>query len=255
MSRYSDEQVIAAIDAAPPLVREVLRDMKTSQIIGSIGTSYHLHIDLIGKLSALNRDLLIGLTSPAEVLGELIMAGVDTETAKNILKELNEKIFMPVQAAMKAGSEKETSSQGTPAPMRIEADIPPPTPPTTTPTDARPVAETPSVPAAVSTPQQTPEPPMPTQHTAYAAQGTPQQGAAWHPAASVHVFVPSHPSPHANVPPNLPGQEAPVPVQTTQPIAAPVPKETQTPLIQAASQTQDAPLTKQYSIDPYREPI
>lgn len=254
MSRYSDEQVIAAIDAAPPLVREVLRDVKTSQTIGSIGTSYHLHIDLIGKLSQLNRDLLIGLTSPAEVLGELIMAGIDTDTAKNILKELNEKIFMPVQAAMKTSAQNGALPQGTVPPMQVEAAILPQTPPAA-PVDAVPMTEAAAQPIAVPTPQQATGPSMPSQHAVYASQETPPPGATWHPAASVHVFVPSHSASRTDVPVNLPGQEIAVPKQPVPPAPAPAPQEIPTPSTQPVSPASSAPLAKQYSNDPYREPI
>lgn len=260
MSRYTDEQIIAAIDNAPEPVRSVIRDIETSRTIGSIGKTYGIHIDTIGKVAELNRNLLIGLMSPAEVLGELIMAGVDTDTAKNILKELNERIFMPVQAKMRLGS--------TPPPVTSVSRNP-------SQEGARPIADPPHLDlgtrpqasflphesAVVAPATQEAEPAhgptiMPAPHNAFTVDTQTHPPEEWRPTAAINAPLQSaqtgHVSPVLTEESHLSisAQEPPTsdPLQAARgPVPAILPGQELRPL--------STPLIKERENDPYREPI
>lgn len=256
MSHYSDEQVIAAIDAAPAAVRSAIGNVKTSQIVADIGAAYKLHIDVIGKLSQLNRNMLIGLSSPAEVLGELIMSGVDTEAAKKILSDLNARIFVPVQESIRsvgatAAAAQEQRVLQVPSLSSEDLGIAPLEAAKTQPVEAvpQPAAETTPVPAQPYQPASDSPAPLPTQHAVFASQpGQPAQG-PWQPAASVHVFVPSH---QPNPTPTLPGSPEPVPVAPASLSQVPAPAAPSMPTPSAETAT---PIVKERVTDPYREPI
>ncbi|HEX5774474.1 MAG TPA: hypothetical protein VFY28_00715 [Candidatus Paceibacterota bacterium] len=146
--RYTDEEIIRAIDSAPPAVRSAVSSAKTARTIADIGSQYKLHIDVIGTLAQLNRNMLVGLMSPAEVLGELVYKDVPAEAAKGILTELNKRIFVPIQQQIRSGEET------TPAPARMEF---PTAPAPLTPRDVRqetvPAPPAPAVPNVPALPE------------------------------------------------------------------------------------------------------
>jgi hypothetical protein len=130
----SDEQILSALDTAPAAVREAASSVTTVKLVGSFIQKYGLHVDTVGKIAELNRALLLGFTSPAEFLGELVLAGVDANTARKIIGELNEKIFMPVQQQMRgSGASRPPMSKpqepATPPPVQESSapvQMPPP---------------------------------------------------------------------------------------------------------------------------------
>lgn len=123
--RYTDEEVIRAIDAAPLAVRDTISSGQTARTIADIGSQYKLHIDVIGTLAQLNRNMLIGLMSPAEVVGELVYSDVSAEAAKSILGDLNRRIFIPLQEQMRKGDIPEPAEKLVVSPI---APLPPPAP-------------------------------------------------------------------------------------------------------------------------------
>lgn len=115
MNTISREDLIRALDNAPQIVQDAATSPDTLQLIGSFQQMYGLHVDVVGKIAELNRNLLLGLTSPAEFLGELVLGGIDANTAQKIIAELNDKIFVPVQKQMReAGSAAAAPMSGPP---------------------------------------------------------------------------------------------------------------------------------------------
>jgi len=133
MPNFPKEQVIKAYQDAPALVRETFNSEDTVATIRDIRTRYNLHIDTAGTLGENVGYMLLGLLSPSEFFGEMVLAGVDQETAKGILDALNTRIFMPLRDRIMNGGARPTKTppisytQGSsPRPNEEQLDIPPP---------------------------------------------------------------------------------------------------------------------------------
>ncbi len=90
-----------AFNAAPRPLRSFIIDGKLQEAVKSIVTARKLHVDIGGVLEDGASQMLVGLISPAELLGELILAGVEGETAKTILEDLNTQIFIPIRESIR----------------------------------------------------------------------------------------------------------------------------------------------------------
>lgn len=71
--------------------------------IASIGMSKNLHIDQIGTVAELNRNMLLGLIKPQEFLDGLIEARISEKDAREIITSINDKIFLPLHAEVRGG--------------------------------------------------------------------------------------------------------------------------------------------------------
>lgn len=265
MISLTNEQIIAAIDSAPILVQEALRGGETAKIIAGIGVAHHLHIDQIGSLAQINRNLLIGLVAPAEMYGELIEIGVSADEARQIMAEINEKIFVPLRERVRNDSPEATA----PTPKPQAAAVAPPQPSTA------PVPFISPTPERVPTAPLTPTPSMTqTPHTQVFASTGGWPGAPagnWQPAAAVHVYVPGPAPVHATIPP---APVAPQPLPNPEPLlptiveiahpdphpipVSPAPRPTPLPPANLPGAPTDEPsvqpIEKSYVADPYREP-
>jgi hypothetical protein len=99
---YSNDELIKLMDTAPLPVQQTIESKETVAIISGLGTRFGLHIDVIGKVAALNVQMLLGLVGPEEFLKELIAAGVSDKDARQIMTEINQKIFVPLREKMKS---------------------------------------------------------------------------------------------------------------------------------------------------------
>jgi len=104
MKNYSNQDLIQFINQAPPLIQERISNINTALEIAVIGKSKKLHIDQIGKLAELNRNMLLGLIGPDEFLKELVASGVSDADVKQIMTEINQKIFVPLREQMRSGA-------------------------------------------------------------------------------------------------------------------------------------------------------
>ncbi len=263
---YTDEQIIAAIDAAPVPVQETLRSSDTNKALADIGAAHNLHIDQIGDLAEINRNLLVGLVAPAEMYGELVEIGVSADEARQIMSEINTKIFVPLREKMRSSTEDSPTTA--PAPLPKPAPV----------SQAQPLPQYPAAPLQQEhvtrplsglAPQVAPPAllsPAPHTQVFTPASGWPGAPAGnWQPAAAVHVYVPGpapvHPqmvapaTPPAQQPIYTPASVEELPIQptrqpeqvvrTVRPIPAPPPNLPGT--------TPERPLEKNYVADPYRE--
>lgn len=128
MRKYSDQEVIERIQEAPPSVREVVEDLTTVRTIATIGKNYGLHIDQIGVLAELNRNLLIGLVSPREFHRNLLEAGIPDSAARSIMAEINRKIFIPLRDKMQHSGISTPITTVPPPPPSYGERPPPPLP-------------------------------------------------------------------------------------------------------------------------------
>lgn len=289
---YSESDVDAAFEQAPELVQDALSGGSATDFIVAAQTRYGLHIDTVGQLSHMVRDMLVGLLLPAEFYDGLIDLRIEPATAQRILTDVNAEVFVPLRLEMQKQGITQTMPVRTPTPPQVReplVPVPSPVPETAFP---QPVPQTPS-PAPVPTqpvPQTFSAPQQPAQYDQTQWPGHP--GANWQPAAAVHVYVPAggyvstqpgmNPPQTYSAPQPVPVQEpiiqAPVSAypQPTPVVATPVPTYTPTapeatppqqvpmptparplppPPMNLPGTTPPTPLEKIRSNDPYREPV
>jgi len=268
-----EETVATVLKTLPAPIREYVVAKKYEAVVSNLTKKYALHIDQAATLERNVLFLLLGVTTPDEFSESLESeAGIQKEQVYNIIGDLNEQIFVPLQQGVR---EDKGSS-----------DVPLP------PKEARPAEEAPVPLAAAPAPE--------------ALSSLPPKSALPRPAApapaTVAAVAPSRPSvlpPAQTLPAPKPSinklqgwrsDEKPVPAQAPTPgpaekpvtfeqTPAPVPmKATPTPgeiistppvsrtappppnlpgvvAPSAPIQKPSVPLTKAYAADPYREPI
>lgn len=252
------EQVLNAYNNAPAIVRAVFNADLTTQIIVGMRAKFQLHIDSAGILGKEVGYLLLGLTDPNKFIDHLKSQNFSEQTVNEIVKEVNQKIFVPLREEMRKGS---SAAAQPPRPARptlqpvvrpvggnpISTNVPLPVRPTAQ-GQVRQPANEPFVPrpsarpdlrsvlnAVTAKPAQSPVPSA----SADALVGSPTEivGAA-------SRLLEDHEEPHIEFkkitpPANLPGVVQPLVPTVPKPIPPPTPK----------------PIIKEYSSDPYREPI
>ncbi len=102
---YSKDDILKSFKEAPEAVRKMLSSVELADIISEIAEKNSLSDDVMVKIAEYNRNLLLGLTSPAEVLGNFIFAGIPAKAAQEILEELNQKVFIPTHKEVTAGKQ------------------------------------------------------------------------------------------------------------------------------------------------------
>lgn len=187
MRSYSNEEILSLVDRAPSLIQAALSDLNNIRTITAAGKKYQLRIDQIGLLADLYRNTLLGLVSPNDFYQELVRGGLNDISARAIISEINEKIFVPLRAQMKAQAQGQAPQQATLLVQNQQAARPsiPSAPP-----QARP---------SVPMPQGAARPPMPPNPS--------------RPVASTPQAQTSHPAPQAPLPVNV----APLPPKATMP--------------------------------------
>ncbi len=135
---YSEEEILKSFQSAPAPVKEILTSTKLVDLIFDMIKENSLPTNKSILIAQYNRNLLLGLSSPAEVLGNLILSGIPAEKAQKILEELNQKIFIPTREKMLHGNlpgqnikheEALTETEGVPHPAEQVAtplQVPPP---------------------------------------------------------------------------------------------------------------------------------
>lgn len=95
------EQVLAAYNSAPDFVRAVFNDEKTTQVVIELRARFQLHVDNAGLLGKGVGHMLLGLISPDEFFKDLIEAKIPEKDAREIMTEINQKIFVPLREEMR----------------------------------------------------------------------------------------------------------------------------------------------------------
>ncbi|CAN5708977.1 hypothetical protein BH11PAT2_BH11PAT2_08570 [soil metagenome] len=103
MELISKEQILAALKKAPPLIREAFGSDETMATILKIQKRYNLHADVLGAVSEELGNLLLGLIDPATFFTRIQERGVNDESAKSIVDDINREIFVPLQKKIKDG--------------------------------------------------------------------------------------------------------------------------------------------------------
>jgi len=90
------------LNNVPPQVKQYLQSAAYPQIMRSVIEKYGMHLDTAKKVETETTLLLIGLVSPSEYEKKLVdQAGVTEEQAKDIAKDMNEKVFKPIVQSYK----------------------------------------------------------------------------------------------------------------------------------------------------------
>lgn len=255
MKHYTGQEIEDAIKRAPKFIQdEISSGEDTAIIIAGIGRLFGLHIDVVGLIAELNRNMLLGLVSPEEFLKELIAAKVPEKDAREIMAEINQKIFVPLRDEMRKGPmpalepEKsavlpQSSKQPAPATPTISAVPSPQVPAIPRILVPAPPVRKPALRDVLASVMKTP----PTSAPTVAIPPSVPQKAVSIPIPAPAVAIPPTP-PRAAPPENLPG--APRAPQTA-PIAPAPESRTEPPKPPVAPVAPPKP----YSIDPYREPV
>ncbi len=130
--------------AAPPVVQDAVTSPTTQQVIDELGKQYILHVDVIGLLVKLTTYMLLGYVRPEESLQELRAAGITDQQARQIIDEINKKIFIPLLEKMRTETGAQPvapkpvmSAQQKPQPITPTAPTPPISPPPGAPVPSR----------------------------------------------------------------------------------------------------------------------
>lgn len=255
-----DDAVKFVMEGLPKPVRDFITSDERVKISQELSSKYHLHADQAGEFERAYLHMLLGVATPEDFVSALRKADLDQETINGLAADVNTKVFIPLR-------EKERQATQTPPLPAKPAPLPPPA------LDYQPAAVTlpgspvpAPMPAPVTAPivaavAPTPEPMAPQQHFVHTMPHT-QQQPGWHPAAAVHIFVPTHGTPMQGSAPiqQTPVQEAPV-YNASYSEPAPI----QTPIVPAQpvyANPEPAPIPpppvaihKDYTADPYREPV
>lgn len=219
----------------PKVVRDFLTSAERDKVVLDLTNKYHLHADQAGEFERAFILMLLGVERPEEFVASLSATGLTSDVINGLASDLNERVFIPLRnAELKPPAQKPQKPDPLPPPS-IEYQPPQNLPGSSAPVPvAVPVVST-ATPAVV---------PQPAEHPSQAAHAAP---ANWHPAAAVHIYVPSGASHHA---------VQPVPVVTSPTPAPAVPEPERREEIPTAFRAPaPAPAPKAYSSDPYREPI
>jgi len=99
-----DESIKEVMGTLPPPIRQYLGHGKYLVVASRIMTKYGLHIDQGGVLEREIMLLLMGIDNPDEFTKVLATeAKIDAQTIGNIVKDVNEQIFMPLREEMRKG--------------------------------------------------------------------------------------------------------------------------------------------------------
>ncbi|KKW39666.1 MAG: hypothetical protein UY89_C0017G0001, partial [Parcubacteria group bacterium GW2011_GWA1_54_9] len=114
MKHYSTKELLQISDTAPASIRDALSSENTITTITNLGVNLKLHVDQLGLVAELNVQMLLGLVNPQEFLQELIAAGVPNADAREIMTEINQKIFVPLREEMRKGPAQQVAAPASP---------------------------------------------------------------------------------------------------------------------------------------------
>lgn len=121
MNEITQAQIQAAFANAPAPVQEAFLSEDTAIFSEKLRTEYGLHVDVAGRIGSSLGRLLLGLTSPAEFLADLVSRGVQQDVANKILNDLNTQIFVPLREKMRAQGSGENAQAKPTAPAAAPA--------------------------------------------------------------------------------------------------------------------------------------
>jgi len=252
-----DQAVATLMQDLPAPVQAFLMSEERARVMRDVAQKHGLHVDQAGEFEQAFLFMLLGISTPEEFVSSLTAAGIPQETVNGLAADVNERVFMPLRNAERTATE---------TPRKEPAPKPTPMPPPAIEYGPAPAARTlpgSPVPAPMPLPAEPPHTAVleptpvaaPAQHVVHAMPQMHQPG--WHPAAAVHIFVPTHGAPPhpAMQPPVQPVPPVPQPAPAEPaPIPRPAPQQAPEPP-PGVPPVPATPIQKDYVADPYREPI
>ncbi len=239
--------VSSLMDELPVPVQEFLKSNERDQVVRELSAKYSLHVDQAGEFERAFLFMLLGISKPEEFVSNLRTTGLTEDVIGGLATDVNTRVFIPLREKEREASRVQPlqAQPAKPAPLPPPALAYEPAAPTL-PGSPVPAPMPPSVPVMVQ--------PAPQQHIVHTMTDA-QNPQGWHPAAAVHIFVPSHGAPAQAIhqPVAAPAMTPSVPVQTAptpEPYVPPAPV-----VVPSAQITSETPLKKDYAADPYRESI
>lgn len=108
--KQAESETKAKRAGLPLDIQHALESAETEQVFQQLAEKYKLHVDQVGVLYDLGEKILVGEVKPNDFTNEFIrLSGVDSQTANNITRDINESIFKPLQQSLRALSEKKGS--------------------------------------------------------------------------------------------------------------------------------------------------
>jgi hypothetical protein len=100
---YTKTELYEKFQNLPEEIQDAFLSVDTYQNIKKIVDKYKLHIDQSGKLSEEIGFVMLGVTRPEDFLGSIQQKlGISTETAGEIVKDINTSIFFPIRTELEA---------------------------------------------------------------------------------------------------------------------------------------------------------
>mgnify|MGYP001036694538 CR=1 FL=1 len=120
------ETIQEKVKNLPEKVKESFFSLETGRIIREVGQKHNLHVDQIGILADLIGQVLLGILPIGSFTHNLTRyLHLDSETAKFMAIELNEKIFLPIREDLKKINNPKKREDGSQK-KEEKAIVPPP---------------------------------------------------------------------------------------------------------------------------------
>ncbi|OGD69582.1 hypothetical protein A3I18_02075 [Candidatus Campbellbacteria bacterium RIFCSPLOWO2_02_FULL_35_11] len=113
MQDYTLEQIDNRFDKLPLDIKEAINSLDMTKIVVEIGQNNNLHIDQIGELLDVVGLTMLGFNNPdrfVELLKERME--ITDEQTKNVIKEVNDKVFVAIRESIKRIHEEHTKETG-----------------------------------------------------------------------------------------------------------------------------------------------
>lgn len=230
MQTFTKEQVSEAFNKTPQPVQDLIFDGVVSDLVLEMRSAYKIQVDLLGSISEISRNVLVGLIRPDQLVSELRTLGLPEETVSGIVSELNEKIFKPLRGAQQKSAPVQNTGQSSPQQPRQIVSA-----------STQPVARLAVRPPRPVTPAPTPRP--------VSAPVVPQQPRPQAPQPEVRPQTPAPARPVISVPPQ-PKQTPPVFAPFKKPVTSTPPTPIQTQPKPVAPPIQKPPVTPPTSAAP-----
>lgn len=99
---YTFEQLHSIFRNLPERVQDALFGIDSIEILAKIYAKHSLHVDQADELARQTGYIMLGLTEPADFARTLSQKlGLSDEKAQEIIRDINEKIFAPIQEELK----------------------------------------------------------------------------------------------------------------------------------------------------------
>lgn len=96
------DTLLEAYERLPAKIQAVIADAETEKKVLAIGEQEQLHVDQLGQLADETGLVLLGIAPPTEFINHLqTRLGIEKTKAQSLAQAINERVFLPIQDALK----------------------------------------------------------------------------------------------------------------------------------------------------------